>query len=273
MKCSAPTKITLERKSLYHVGTVKGRGIAAVPCGVCHNCRVNQARIWRNRILLEQSVHGNSCFVTLTYSDKHIPDPPHLKPNHLSKYIKRLRYYVEPHKIRYFGVGEYGSRSFRPHYHIALFGLDYYLNEPSIKKSWLYCDPDIGIHIGELNQESASYITGYVTKKILKKTKQHPVNYGKPDEFMRCSLGLGKEAALKIAKYTGENKHWPKKKILKSIQRGRSNYPLGRYLVRKCAEEMSIEEEMFLVNFWANQQINGTKTDREKPYKEKRGVM
>lgn len=270
MKCSSPTKIKLDRFSYKKVATVAGLGIVAVPCGTCNNCRINQSRIWRNRILLEQVMHGCSCFVTLTYDDRHIPDPAHLSKVHLQKYIKRLRYYVKPIKIRYFAVGEYGDASFRPHYHIVIFGLDPVLNEPSIKKAWLYAEPDIGIHIGELNKRSASYITGYITKKILKKQKEHPTDYGKTDEFMLCSNGLGKKGAIKIAKTLKKDKHWnEKKKQFKVIKRGKTHFPLGRYLVEKANEILQTPDNIRMIEFWKNQQLEANKPGKEKKYKQK----
>lgn len=208
-------------------------------------------------------------FVTLTYDDHHLPDPPHVSKPHLQKFLKRLRYYVEPIKIRYYGVGEYGDRSFRPHYHCVIYGLDWVLNREVVKKSWPYCDPDIGIDIGELNQKSASYVTGYVTKKILKKQKKHPVNYGKTDEFMISSKGIGKVCALEIAQQLKLNKHWDKKKILKFIARGTKRYPLGRFLVRKCAEEMGVDEKQFILQFWANQEIGFHETGNVTTYQQR----
>lgn len=39
--------------------------------------------------------------------------------------MKRLRKYLEPVKVRFFACGEYGDNTYRPHYHLILFGCDF----------------------------------------------------------------------------------------------------------------------------------------------------
>lgn len=47
---------------------------------------------------------------------------PTLRKRHYQLFFKRLRkWYGKP--IRYFGTGEYGSKTQRPHYHFIIFGL------------------------------------------------------------------------------------------------------------------------------------------------------
>jgi hypothetical protein len=247
--------------------SAQGTGIAAVPCGQCLNCRKNQGNIWANRLLLESMSHGCSVFVTLTYNDDHIPDPPHLNKKHLQDYIKRLRYYVEPVKIRYFGVGEYGDRTFRPHYHIVLFGLGF-LNETSIKRAWLFSEPDF-VHIGELNEASAHYITKYVTKKILKAPyiQKHPVNYGKTDEFSIMSKqkgGIGKPTIDKVAERLNKYQNWKKQAILEKLRVGPKKISIGRYLKEKVNDQIGFTEDELMVLKWARQEIHFENCERSK---------
>lgn len=85
--------------------------------------------------------------------------------------------------VRYFACGEYGERTKRPHYHIALFGEDfsddrYYWRTSGTNACYrssrlesLWTDPDTGLsmgnsEIGELTIESAAYIASYVMKKV-----------------------------------------------------------------------------------------------------------
>ena len=75
-----------------------------------------------HRILLEQLLHEYSSFITLTYSEDSSPDDGSLRPCDLQKWLKRIRRSVVPAKLRFFGVGEYGDKFARPHYHVALFG-------------------------------------------------------------------------------------------------------------------------------------------------------
>lgn len=98
-----------------------------VPCGKCSACLHNRRNRWINRLTLEQFISDKATFVTLTYNDA-------WRPEQLSKYdiqcfLKRLRqasrdFHIPPFKLRYFVCGEYGSKTFRPHYHALLFGVD-----------------------------------------------------------------------------------------------------------------------------------------------------
>ncbi len=252
MRCIRPRKV----KVGYTLRPATGTGIAAVPCGVCLNCRINESRVWRNRLLLEQCMHGSSCFVTLTYDDKHIPDPPHISKKDAQDFMKRIRYNVEPHKIRYYCVGEYGDVSFRPHYHLVIYGLDYSLNNAVIKRSWKLCDPEIGISIGELNSASASYITGYITKKTLKEKGEHPINYGKPDEFVLASRrpGIGKPAIDHIVEKLKKDKRIGKQEY-RTIRMGGKQMPLGRYLKAHMNNWQNIEFQEKILKFYYQQSL------------------
>lgn len=87
-------------------------------CGKCFECCNAYSNMWAQRCIDESKLYVHNCFVTLTYSktdgDLHKDD--------LQKFLKRLRKKIEPHKIRYFGCGEYGGRGNRPHYHLIIFG-------------------------------------------------------------------------------------------------------------------------------------------------------
>jgi len=93
------------------------------PCGYCEACRLTYRQTWAARIQLEAQCHAENIFVTLTYDQDHLPDPPQLVPDHLSAFVKRLRARFAPLQFRFFACGEYGSRTLRPHYHVVLFGL------------------------------------------------------------------------------------------------------------------------------------------------------
>lgn len=237
--------------------SAQNAGIAAVPCGQCKNCRINQSRIWTNRILLEQMCHSESVFVTLTYDNDNLPEGGNVEKKELQDFVKRLRYYVYPLKIRYFGVGEYGDDNFRPHYHIVIFGLSW-LSQQTIKKAWEKGSEYAGVHIAELNKDTARYISGYVVKKINKIRGLHPVNYGLKDEFMISSKkggGIGIEGARKIAKKLGANKYWKPNFDLTAVRVGGKMMPLGRYLTKKIRDELNTDEQNVMLKFWANQEL------------------
>ena len=99
-----------------------------VPCGQCIGCRLNRSRGWAVRGQCEASLYAHNCFITLTYADENLHYTPSGLPNlfrrDVTLFLKRLRFKF-PHKIRYFGCGEYGKKFSRPHYHLVLFNHDF----------------------------------------------------------------------------------------------------------------------------------------------------
>lgn len=100
--------------------------IELYPCGNCYNC-ISQKRFhWVQKLKLERDQWKYVYFVTLTYNNNNLP--LELKVSHLQNFIKYLRR-LTPEPIRYFGTGEYGSNTKRPHYHLILFtNYEYDLN-------------------------------------------------------------------------------------------------------------------------------------------------
>lgn len=136
--------------------------------------------------MLEAECHASSAFVTLTYDDEHLPGE--LKPRDLQLFLKRIRRRVEPQKLRFFGVGEYGDTSGRPHYHVILFGLGGVVVGMHPRGcECVVCDSWRAgmVHVGEVTKESAAYTVSYVLKGMTKKKggEKHP-------EFARMSCRL-----------------------------------------------------------------------------------
>lgn len=247
MMCKYPfirTPEGLSREYLETSKTVRDN-CTPFPCGKCLPCKINKSREWTNRLLLENMTSKDSLFLTLTYSDDYLPDQDALRPSHLTKFLKRLRRNNEPTKIRYFAVGEYGDRSWRPHYHLALYA-DNILHRHKLETTW----GKGHIMSGDITPESARYLTGYVTKKI---TKQYTNGLqGRPEEFMRCSRhngGLGRAAILQLAKTLKKNKYFSPR-IIREIKHGHRTLPLGRYLTRQLATALSISDEQFAKETW-----------------------
>lgn len=176
-----------------------------VPCGKCIGCRIDSSRQWADRCMLEASYHASNYFVTLTYDDLHVPTHWYtsdintgeampslsLERRDCQLFLKRLRKRTGQ-KIRFFGCGEYGSNTFRPHYHLILFGLELndlvpsgrsrlgfqYYESDTINKAWsIYHTPDpdhpsgwfepLGYaSVGACTWETCAYTARYVTKKL-----------------------------------------------------------------------------------------------------------
>ena len=173
-----------------------------VPCGKCINCHVDKAREWATRATHEAQLHDNNCFVTLTYSDEHLPENATLKKEDLQKFIKLVRYHFRPLEVKYLACGEYGSESntHRPHYHICFFGID--APDKELFFTNRYGDPIYRselferiwkkghVTIGQFNYRTASYTARYTIKKM-----ETSENYQFKHEI--------------IDKYTGETNYDP----------------------------------------------------------------
>jgi len=154
----------------------------------------------------EKQMHDASSFLTLTYDDDHLPKDGGLRKRDLQLFMKRLRKWHGQSGLRFYGCGEYGSDSWRAHYHVLLFNLDFedkvfYKNsgsgEPlfksaSLQKIWT----DGESYIGAVTPQSCAYVARYVLKKVGKEITPH----GCEPEFAVRSMrpGIG---ATWFAKY------------------------------------------------------------------------
>jgi len=151
------------------------------------------------RMMHEASMHDENSFVTLTYADEHVPDGGSLRQRDMQLFFKRLRRAIQPERVRYFYVGEYGSTSGRPHYHALLFGFapaDQELftvrggfpvfTSALVDKLW-----PLGLHeIGSVTPQSAAYVAGYIRKRITGSWMK--ARYGdREPEFGRMSRNPG----------------------------------------------------------------------------------
>lgn len=138
--------------------------VIAVPCGKCLGCLSNKRNDWSFRLMQEYKVSRSAYFVTLTYSDRFVPRCGVVK-RHLQLYLKRLRK-LSP-RLRYYAVGEYGSKTGRPHYHAIIFNSQ----EDFIRENWSLLDRKTGrrvaigiCHIGRVTEASVSYVLKYVVQ-------------------------------------------------------------------------------------------------------------
>ena len=162
-----------------------------MPCGKCAACQIHKRKDMSTRLTHEASLYEHSCFVTLTYDDVNCPVTDKgnktLCPSDVQKFVKRLRRHLEyipkrksdgrdhVDKVRYFAVGEYGSRTHRPHYHLIIFGWspsDKVLfkthngkpvyRSPQLERLWKHGYSTIS----DVNPRVAKYCARYVTKKF-----------------------------------------------------------------------------------------------------------
>lgn len=183
---------------------VEARGLRdlAVPCGRCAACLKDRRIQWISRMRLEQFVSPCSTFLTLTYDNAHCPS--RLEKSDVQKFLKRLRmasrdYGIPPFSVRYFFCGEYGSRTYRPHYHAVLFGVDMMASDwlprcvgTTLGRRPRYCSGIVerlwpfGFNVvGSCSSASIRYVSKYVSKQ-----------YADPERRLKCftmySQGLGR---------------------------------------------------------------------------------
>ncbi len=152
-----------------------------LPCGQCIGCRLKRSRDWAIRCVHEMKMHNQNCYLTLTYDDNHVPwsnvtGEQTLFQKHLTDFLKRLRYYLKDVKIRYFACGEYGDETFRPHYHVIIFGWrpdDIVFYKPSKDGFYYYFSEFLDsvwthgrVIVADATYETCAYVARYVTKKL-----------------------------------------------------------------------------------------------------------
>lgn len=145
-------------------------------------------------------MHTANAFLTLTYSDDHLPADRSLDHSHFQLFMKRLRH-LEP--VRFYMCGEYGETTDRPHYHACLFGIDFskdqqfFTTNPqgddvftskTLDGLWRlgHCT------VGAVTLQSAGYCTRYIVQK--KTGDLGTLTYGaRTPPYNRMSLrpGLG----------------------------------------------------------------------------------
>ena len=164
----------------------------------------------------EASEHDRNCFLTLTYSDEHLPEDGSLDLRHWQLFAKRMRKRVGP--FRFFHCGEYGDRFGRPHYHALIFGQDFredrepygrsgsgmrYDVSPTLTELWQKGHATIG----ELTWQSAAYTARYVMKKVTGPRAEAHYEGRKPEYVTMSRGGRGGKGGIGkgwLEKYTSD---------------------------------------------------------------------
>lgn len=195
MNCLKPVKIKnpryLDESYLYRVGEIKTKPdmYMYVPCGKCPLCLSRKREQWCFRLIEELKIASSAYFITLTYNDESLPQDNRVNKRHVQLFLKRFRKEIEPFKIRYFLVSEYGETFGRPHYHFILFDFphDVYNIREVLKKTWKHCDPfmfDINDSVGTVTPASINYVCKYCLSTINEKDPNKRT-------FMLCSRRPG----------------------------------------------------------------------------------
>lgn len=177
-----------------------------VPCGKCFGCLQDKSRMWSFRVVAESLDYPPEevWFFTLTYDNKHLPLDRNPSKKDLSDFLKALRKRVNQ-PIRFFGCGELGDQTLRPHIHVVLFGFpgkdfirvpydSLQFQFPQIEDIWKK-----GFCPGSMVQQSGS-VGAYVSKYMLK-------DYGRSGCWLDMSRrpGIGYNYLEPLAKKIGKD--------------------------------------------------------------------
>jgi len=206
-------------------------------CGQCLPCRINRRREWTARIALESLAFRESSFVTLTYSDEHLPANNSLSNADWRAFTKGIG-------VRYFGVGEYGERTHRPHYHLVLFDTSaaaaHDLCATRWQKGFFSVRPFVFEH--------AAYVASYVVKKLTKVGDER-LELGQLPEFARMSrrpgIGVSGLGAWLDFYRSGRGRSLASGDLdVSSFSRiGGRSFPVGRYLRDRLRDAAAVPSD------------------------------
>ena len=166
-----------------------------VPCGKCVKCLARRRNHWSFRLFHQMKTSTSAAFITLTYNEENLPISPNgiptLNKRDLQLFFKRLRKYEQAkgnrEPIKYYAVGEYGSRYSRPHYHVIIFGVSrstLLRSQTVMEGIWKAGVVDIA----PCNIGTISYTTGYIMQGTWRPSS--PIDDRVP-HFSNMSKGLG----------------------------------------------------------------------------------
>lgn len=189
------------------IDNAMNENLVMMPCGKCAACQIRKRKDMSVRLAHEASQFDNCCFITLTYNEDNVRtrrvvshsvnemgqvvevvrNVKTLVPADVQKFMKRLRRHLTyvptkkrgvrdyVNKVRYFAVGEYGSKTSRPHYHIIIFGwrpsdsevLKLHNGKPIFRSAQIEKCWKLGFSsFSDVSPHVAKYCARYVTKKF-----------------------------------------------------------------------------------------------------------
>lgn len=225
--------------------------ITSVPiqCGKCAGCIQRKIAEWTFRLNNEREYAACTYFVTLTYDPYHVPinkfGKMDLCKKDVQQFFKNLRHaqkrkkdygILENHfyntdlkkeQIKYYIVGEYGTKKSRPHYHAIIFNA----SKDYIDKCWYQGTSDIQV---PRSSSAVGYTIKYLSKRIFGITP--PL---REKEFALMSKGIGEHYIDKM-----KNFHKKNPEILFTSDIENSRVPMSKYYRNKLFTEQEREMQI-----------------------------
>ena len=226
------------------------------PCGKCQACARKRRNAWVGRMLMEQTQHQETCFLTLTYGDAALPRVYHkesdlwiptLAKSHLQKWIRSARQSITSKglSIRYFAAGEYGTKYGRPHYHLILYGIG-----PTWIEHYLKWWKKGFVSAYEATPASMAYVAKYCLKggndpelTLAADTLPDERITTAPFRLMSRKPAIGATFAPSIGRSLATNTGHgilldPEASLQRSVQMGSKRYPLDRTMRKHVDHEL-----------------------------------
>lgn len=231
MSCLTPFNVRIQNRG--ESATSYGRTeTIPVPCGKCPDCVGKRVSQWSFRLRQELKTCRSAYFVTLTYAPSHLPLSPlglmSLRKCDFQNFMKRLRERERQQKntsrLKYYAVGEYGTKHSRPHFHAVLLNADM----QSIEYSWQLGD----VWYGTVEAGAVAYMMKYLSKErkigVMEGDDRVP-------EFALMSKGIGLNYLTdEIVKYHLKD---PANRLYLTVNDYRVSMP--RYYKNKIFSEMN----------------------------------
>lgn len=242
-----------------------------VPCGKCVVCLEERKKEWCIRLVSEyKTFKGYVKFLTLTYSDENlnfVGDKATLEERDVQLFLKRFRKNTRS-RLKYYYCGEYGEKTYRPHYHMILY-IDSLDHLEEIESCW----GKGHVRVDMCNIKTIRYVLGYIDKSNGSKNYADRYNLSRP--YQRVSKGLGKDylyqyvdilkkgyIVLRGHKYRLP-RYWLKKdeklkeEVLKKAQ---------EYYETKCSRKPEPLEEYFYFHNFSHLNIDSSERQKERNY-------
>lgn len=259
--------------SEYVSGRIDGQSFV-YSCGRCVGCCLRRSRDLAVRCVHQsKSVDISTChFLTFTHSDASLPrledGRPTLDKTLMPSMFKRLRKNTGVTGIKYLQVGEYGTKTLRPHYHAVVFGLPLsdlkpykrgrfghqLYNSETLQQAW----QDRGhVVVGSFSFDTAQYCARYMLDKQLHadytSSETFSIETGEvfSPQVEHVSTSRGGRSGHGLA-YNFFDEHHRRFFSLGACVVGNKQYPVPRYysdLLKKRAELGCQDSEELLLNY------------------------
>lgn len=199
------------------------------PCSTCTICRHTRKQDWVMRLELESLAWNPQwiSYVTLTYSDENLPQGNNLNYRDVQLFLKRVRK-ATGIRFRYFCCGEYGSKTFRPHYHMIIFGLPPAFADLFQDKWALGFVKTLPVLDGGF-----AYVAGYLHKKHTPRA-EYKLRSRVP-EMVKMSQGIGKKGIPYLIESFGNDLYGEVDVNKFFIYKGKRRM-MPKYIVKKIRE-------------------------------------